>query len=689
MSGAKGFSITISAADRATSVIDKINKSLQGVAAPASRLQGSLEELGNVSGITKLGKGLGGLMGKLSGLAKEVGKIGGATAALGSLATIGGIIALESSFAKLSLTLTNNSMLLGMAPAQLGRLTNALKLLNPNLTSQGIASGIQSMQDTAASAAFGQNGEAAGTLQRAAAASGVKNWRDLTTDPKAEYLAMGRYLASMKGPYAEVARLRAAASVSMPEDLIGPAMQGKKALDAAMAQAGKNSPTNQQISDGTRLAKTLEGASQAINGLTTTIADKLSPLTDKIAKDITGWADGANNFVKTKVGDKLDDIVKDLGEITKGMGAWSTATDILAAAMGVNFALKVLTPFRSLMGVTTAIGEALGAMTLKAIPAFISVLAGLAPVLLPLVAAGGALGALYYALHPASAPENNPDKGLPGGPETPWDVNNPALAKTAGDMTNAAKKAGLPNSAIGALYGNAAAESSLNPHNGGNATHHGLFQWSDDRLKAFKGAEGVDFKDSTAGQQTDFAIWELKNKFPALYKEMLDPKIGTDQKTKDFYNQFEAPGPADTTLNKRQLAGDTYANALDKLLGANSNGSDITSTAMAPPRAASKGYNGGKIDMTPHDERWRITHPDEASGLAGGGPGAVDGPGGRQVTPAIGPGAPPPSVVQVTIHNTHGPDGKIKSTVTASPGVTTTIRTAQPTTGTAAPGGTY
>lgn len=468
---ATGFAITISAADRATSVIDGINKSLQGIAAPVSRLQGSLAELGDLTGITKMGKGLGGLTGMLGGLVKDFAKVGGAAAGLGSLATIGGIVALEDKFSKLSLTLTNNSRLLGMAPVQLGRVTNALKLLNPALSDEGIKSGIEGMQDVGAEAAFGQNGNAAGTLMRAAAAAHIKDWRDLTKDQRAEFTAVGQYMKSMVGPYAAVARRRVAASVGMPEDFIGASMQGGKALQDALNQAGKNSPTASQISDGTALAKNLELMQQRISGLTTTIADKLSPVANTIADKIGEWASDANDFIKTKTGVKgvFQAIGLEINDLEKKIPGLKDAIDGLEDA---SLAASIAGPFIALEGAISALtGGGKGSLSLlkTALKGMGFKFAEDAPGMIPPGAAPGvaatagrvakkgflAAGAELFGVYEAASWALKQGADIPSPWTNGWDPLNKKGGKTPDVLGPTPPSPANPKSAIAQLFSGA------------------------------------------------------------------------------------------------------------------------------------------------------------------------------------------------------------------------------------------
>jgi hypothetical protein len=53
-----GFSVRISAVDAATATLDKINKRIAAMSAPAERFNKSMAKFGDVSGITKLSEGM-------------------------------------------------------------------------------------------------------------------------------------------------------------------------------------------------------------------------------------------------------------------------------------------------------------------------------------------------------------------------------------------------------------------------------------------------------------------------------------------------------------------------------------------------------------------------------------------------------------------------------------------------------
>lgn len=123
------------------------------------------------------------------------------------------------------------------------------------------------------------------------------------------------------------------------------------------------------------------------------------------------------------------------------------------------------------------------------------------------------------------------------------------------------KAAGFSDTAIAAIMGNLRQEdydlspSRINPKSGA----YGLYQYLGSRKKALFARYGTN---PTAEQQTQFAIDELKSGKGGAGRAgsfLLNGHGGLAEDTKSFYDNFEAPGSSDSTLNKRIGNAQKYA----------------------------------------------------------------------------------------------------------------------------------
>jgi hypothetical protein len=98
------------------------------------------------------------------------------------------------------------------------------------------------------------------------------------------------------------------------------------------------------------------------------------------------------------------------------------------------------------------------------------------------------------------------------------------------------------DSGAAAIMANIQAESAGNP-NAVNPTSGaaGLFQMLGGEAADFKRRMGVDVGNATLQQQLDEIVPQLKDKYPALYKELQDPSISAEKKALDFRDQYEMP----------------------------------------------------------------------------------------------------------------------------------------------------
>src|SRR5690348_13657292 len=110
---AQTFNIVISATDKATATVRKINDSISKLTRPFEEAGKSFKSLGREIGIDKLGTDLR-KMGLAAGdVARSIGSIGVGMGALTGAASIGGIAALANNWSKLGRSLNYSAQNIG------------------------------------------------------------------------------------------------------------------------------------------------------------------------------------------------------------------------------------------------------------------------------------------------------------------------------------------------------------------------------------------------------------------------------------------------------------------------------------------------------------------------------------------------------------------------------------------------
>ena len=111
---ANTFSITISAVDKATATVRRVNDSISRLTSPFQDVGKSFKSLGRELGFEKIGKNLGTIGREASGAARSIGSIIAPMAAVTGLGSVAGIAALAKNWANLSRSIDCGSHSIGI-----------------------------------------------------------------------------------------------------------------------------------------------------------------------------------------------------------------------------------------------------------------------------------------------------------------------------------------------------------------------------------------------------------------------------------------------------------------------------------------------------------------------------------------------------------------------------------------------
>src|SRR5690348_13474436 len=183
---AQTFNIVISATDKATATIRKVNDSMSRITRPFEQVGKSFKSLGREIGVDKIGQDLAKIGVTARDAARYVGSIVAPMAALTGVASVGGIIALADGWAKLGRNITYSAQNIGIGTTQLQEFQGAAKLAG--LSGEAMTSSLQSLGDTMEDALYGRNQQALMLFNRLGV--GIKRTKDGAMDATGEFKAL-------------------------------------------------------------------------------------------------------------------------------------------------------------------------------------------------------------------------------------------------------------------------------------------------------------------------------------------------------------------------------------------------------------------------------------------------------------------------------------------------------------------
>jgi muramidase (phage lysozyme) len=152
------YSITITAIDKSTKILNDFNKKLQAQQAPMKALSKSWGKFSELSGLNKLKAGLGNLKDHIMSIGKGILGVVSSFGLLGGALSVGGAISLLRTFAAWGTELKNTSSRLGTTIEQLRNFRSAALLAGGS--AQAMDSSIESLGQKAQDALAGRDSEA-------------------------------------------------------------------------------------------------------------------------------------------------------------------------------------------------------------------------------------------------------------------------------------------------------------------------------------------------------------------------------------------------------------------------------------------------------------------------------------------------------------------------------------------------
>ncbi len=570
-----GFSVTISAADKASATLDRVNKRIAALRAPADRFGKALAKFSDVSGVNRMAEGVKVLGNHSLSFARSIEKAAGPMATITSAASIAGVIELSRQWAKAGNSIRNVSYALAMPVDRVSALQGGAKLAGSSV--EAMTKSLQGANDAIKDAQFHRQDAATPYWQMLHIAPVGPDGKPITPDQ------MLRQFADATKNMTPHARMRAEGAFGIDPSLDPMLRNGSKGFDAYVAQAQKSGGvmTQQMADDAKKMNTAWQKLGLSLEGVENTIIDKLAPDITNITDRVSNWASANRSVVASGFLQWLEKI-----------GRWfETHPQLAGAVLGAVAGGKVAGP------VGAVVGAAGGA------------LAGTGP--LPADLGNAPAGRVPFSyLNPGSwlAQGNSGGRGASPLGNAPRLPTTAAGANVMNQASRYFRNHGWSAAQTAGLLANMSSESGFNPEaagdydKNGRPTSFGLFQFHGPRTRALEqyarqhGWQGGDPRTIPAADQLGFAQWELTKGDQTGAGASLARQTNARGAGYSVSDHFERPAGGGATDAMRGSGADQFMAAagavkVDVHLHGAPPGTTATATASgiataAPPRIA-------------------------------------------------------------------------------------------------------
>jgi hypothetical protein len=569
---APGFTLTISAVDKATAVAKRVNESIAKITRPITDVKSSVAAFNKETGLDQLGKKFESVGRTAKSVASSMASIAPPLAAIVGVGSIAGIAAFATSWGKVATEIANTSSVIGVSTNDLQRYRGAARVAG--LSADSMTSSMQSLGAAFEDASAGRNNFAAGVLSDKGI--GIHRLKDGTID-------VVRGINDVASAARKITNAQAQKTFL---DIFGlggiQAMIRRGTLDQFLSKFEKLHATMspEQIAQGEHFNESMIALDASVDKLKNSIGSSLAPAVGRMVDEFAQLADRYG----PKIAAWIDNI--DWNKTAKSVADLGSA---LGGVKGIALGLAAITFAGPIAGIATLIGK-VGTLT--------GMLAPLAAN--PIVA--GALGLMY-----SKGLNTGEDEYLAARRSNTWDGDPVGQRRSAGaakDPKTAAAVASLvkmgwsPQQAAG-IASNLWTESMFDPGAvGDGGAAYGIAQWHSDRQAAFKKLFGIDIRKSTLDQQLQFVNYELRQGNEQAAGRALLGTTTAAQAGAVVSRLYERPADADGEAARRGAA----AAAIDssRQTGAPLNGKLEVTIHMpnAPHGARASVHSNGEVLAT-------------------------------------------------------------------------------------------
>ncbi|MFZ6690227.1 hypothetical protein [Undibacterium sp. SXout20W] len=391
---ANNFQITISAIDRATAVVRKINASMDRLTKPITQMRQSMRALAKEAGFDKVGRSIGNVGRSAATVAGKLTSMLGPLSIIVGGGTIAGIAAVATEWARFGSEVSNSSALIDISVDSLQSLCGAASVVG--VGAQELTGGLKSLGDTMEDALYGRNQQALVVLNRLGI--GIHKTKDGSIDAARGFRDLSLAISGIKNTQVQGVIARTfGLEATLPLLRKGP--KAIEEYERKVASLG-GVMSGSALEAAQNFAMSLDYLSIATQATRNSIGEKLVPILQPLIEQFTAWTAANRDLIATKVaqfveglahwineldfkkiGDDLRAFAKDVDNLVDSLGGWKNA------AIGLVFIMN-----GSLIGSLINLGLAIGNLGVVAIPALIRgiglLAAGLDATLVPAILKG-------------------------------------------------------------------------------------------------------------------------------------------------------------------------------------------------------------------------------------------------------------------------------------------------------------
>lgn len=291
---ANDLRVTITAVDKATATVNKINQSMNGALAPMrgmKKLGGELAKNPAIDGLRKMS-------GAAGVVAKNLGIASGSMLGLSGLGIIAGLSAVTAQWARMGREIGNTTASLGTSTKGLTSMRGAAQLAG--LSAESMDGGLESVRQTMQDARWGRNPPLIALMNKLGIAF------KYTKSGSIDAIASLKDISEAMSRQTDVGAKHTIAQAFGVESLFPLLNKGKDAIEAYQREVEKlgGTPTDGQITRAEKFAAAIEKMKIAADGIKRNVGDNISGM-------LLPAIDGSNDFL-AKYGDKISYVISGL-----------------------------------------------------------------------------------------------------------------------------------------------------------------------------------------------------------------------------------------------------------------------------------------------------------------------------------------------------------------------------------------
>ena len=584
-----GVSVAITAQDRASATLERINSRLARMQLPARRTFGALQRFSQVTGLTRLRGGLSSVAREGVSAFRAIGQIAPVLGTVTGATSVAGIYRLASAWAKWGTEIRTTSHALGIAPERLAKLQNAARLSGGS--GEAVTGALQSLSQTQWEMAHGFAPEAQATFQALFNGTGASIKQIEQMKPDELFDRLIKRLRGIKNPAAQAIaaqKLFGGAAAGLLPIL----QQTEKEYQANIRLAERYGVNNQKGADAAaRLQHSLNGLTLAGEGLSYSIAEAIEPNVRAVIDQMSNWiaqnrewialrlkhyfdevADAVRGVIKWLQDGGWDKITGKVKGIVNVLGGWKGVAVEAGLAVAALYAAPVLLGLASFAVQVWSISKAFDAMKVSAeaangaagVPGKV----GKGGVVRTLARGVGIFAVMEAAQQGANALGwQNRSARISAGIDRKLGTNLPYAYKAYKYFMSQ----GWSSAQAAGLVSNLDVESGFNfkDDTGDGGKAYGTAQWHAPRQAAFEKQFGHSIRNSTFDEQLQFAQWELTHTYKNAGNSLRNTNNETDaarvvsafyEQPKDLFGEMDRRGAIAATWRKRLEERDRYGN---------------------------------------------------------------------------------------------------------------------------------